>query len=67
LEPPFGDGGAGYDNYGNGEGNYDENYQYDFSSVKIKKEPSDKGYPAEMPNIAAPPPPQDDDMDEGQD
>ncbi|KAK7481865.1 hypothetical protein BaRGS_00026891, partial [Batillaria attramentaria] len=47
LEPPFGDGGAGYNNYdnsngggGDGDGAYD-----DYSQVRIKQEPSDEGYP----------------------
>ena len=42
------------------------NGDYDYSSVKIKKEPSDEGYPAQMPpgGVPPPPPPDDEDMDQ---
>ena len=62
LEPPFGDGGAGmgYDNYNAGgySGNQaDDKSWMDFSNVQVKQEPSDAGYPAQMPPMGGPPPP----------
>lgn len=67
LEPPFGDGGlgaggGGYDSYSNdGSGfpgsNGDGNYMQNFNSVQVKQEPSDAGYPAQMPMSGAPLPP----------
>ena len=77
LEPPFGDGGLGagaasYDNYDNegvefpGE-NGDAKFGLDFDNVQVKQEPSDVGYPAQMPPAGAPlpPPPPPQDREEG--
>lgn len=63
LEPPFGDGGAGYNNDNSNGGGYpgaegDAGYG-EYTSMKIKQEPSYEGYPL-------PPAPMDQDQ-EGQD
>ena len=69
----MGAGGGGYDSYSNDGGNFpgangDGNYMHDFDNVQVKQEPSDAGYPAQMPMSGAlqpPPPPPPEDGEDG--